>query len=111
MTRLNTREIRLWVSCLMALAVCALPQAHAACVGTQTGDLAEIEDLAFRDPATALPQLANTILSTRPGCRIAAIKHNPPPKLFPPRLNFSIPNASATRHASCPPAPPKQASV
>ena len=59
----------------MALAVCALPQAHAACVGTQTGDLAEIEDLAFRDPATALPQLANTILSTAdmPPARRAAL--------------------------------------
>jgi diguanylate cyclase (GGDEF)-like protein len=30
-------------------------------VGTQAGDLAELETLAFRDPATALPQLANAI--------------------------------------------------
>jgi diguanylate cyclase (GGDEF)-like protein len=37
------------------------PSLHAACVGTQTGDLAELETLAFRDPATALPQLANAI--------------------------------------------------
>jgi diguanylate cyclase (GGDEF)-like protein len=38
-----------------------LPVAHAACVGTQTGDLAELETLAFRDPSTALPRLANSI--------------------------------------------------
>jgi len=37
--------------------------AHAACVGTQTGDLAAIDELAFRDPATALPQLAAAISS------------------------------------------------
>jgi len=37
--------------------------AHAACVGTQAGDLAAIDELAFRDPATALPQLAAAISS------------------------------------------------
>jgi len=37
--------------------------AHAACVGTQTGDLAAMEELAFRDPAAALPQLATMISS------------------------------------------------
>ncbi len=59
----------------MALAVNVLPQAYAACVGGQTGDLAEIEERAFRDPATALPQLANTITSTAdmPPARRAAL--------------------------------------
>jgi diguanylate cyclase (GGDEF)-like protein len=47
---------------LTALAVCLVaPAIRAACVGTQAGDLAELETLAFRDPATALPQLANAI--------------------------------------------------
>src|SRR5882672_6500371 len=59
----------------MALIVCILPRAHAACVGTQGGDLAELEELAFRDPATALPQLANTITATAdmPPARRAAL--------------------------------------
>jgi diguanylate cyclase (GGDEF)-like protein len=61
--RPNTRKVRLSVSGLLALTAFVLPQAYAACVGTQTGDLAEIEERAFRDPATALPQLANTISS------------------------------------------------
>jgi diguanylate cyclase (GGDEF)-like protein len=47
---------------LTALATClSAPAIRAACVGSQTGDLAELEELAFRDPAAALPQLANTI--------------------------------------------------
>jgi diguanylate cyclase (GGDEF)-like protein len=73
--RSNSREIRLWVSCLTALATCMLPQAHAACVGTQTGDLAEIEERAFRDPASALPELANTISTSAdmPPARRAAL--------------------------------------
>jgi diguanylate cyclase (GGDEF)-like protein len=58
-----TRKVRLSVSCLLALAFSVLPEANAACVGTQTGDLAELEQRAFRDPATALPQLASTISS------------------------------------------------
>ena len=59
----------------MALAANVLPQAYAACVGGQTDDLAEIEERAFRDPATALPQLANTITSTAdmPPARRAAL--------------------------------------
>jgi diguanylate cyclase (GGDEF)-like protein len=59
----------------MALATCMLPQAHAACVGTQTGDLAEIEERAFRDPASALPELANTISTSAdmPPARRAAL--------------------------------------
>ena len=59
----------------MALAICALPQANAACVGTQTGDLAELEERAFRDPASALPELANTISSATdmPPARRAAL--------------------------------------
>src|SRR3954470_11243804 len=40
-----------------------MPMAHAACVGQQAGDLAEIEERAFRDPAKALPALANTLSS------------------------------------------------
>ena len=39
----------------------AIPGAHAACVGQQTGDLAALDELAFRDPASALPQLAAAI--------------------------------------------------
>jgi diguanylate cyclase (GGDEF)-like protein len=48
---------------------------HAACVGTQTGDLAPMEELAFRDPATALPQLAAQIASAvdMPPTRRAAL--------------------------------------
>jgi diguanylate cyclase (GGDEF)-like protein len=73
--RPNTRKVRLSVSGLLALAAFALPQAHAACVGSQTGDLAELEERAFRDPATALPQLANTISSAAdmPPTRRAAL--------------------------------------
>jgi len=41
----------------------AIPGAHAACVGQQTGDLAALDELAFRDPAAALPQLAAAISS------------------------------------------------
>ena len=48
---------------------------HAACVGTQTGDLAPMEELSFRDPATALPQLAEQITSAEdmPPTRRAAL--------------------------------------
>jgi diguanylate cyclase (GGDEF)-like protein len=41
----------------------AIPGARAACVGQQTGDLAAMEEMAFRDPAAALPQLAAAISS------------------------------------------------
>jgi diguanylate cyclase (GGDEF)-like protein len=47
---------------LLVLAV-AVPGAHAACVGQQTTDLATLDELAFRDPASALPQLAAAISS------------------------------------------------
>ncbi len=58
----NPSPIRRHIVCLTALATCLFaPAIRAACVGGQTGDLAELERLAFRDPATALPQLANTI--------------------------------------------------
>src|SRR4051812_15210701 len=57
----TTRNIRLGLACLLLLAAGYQPRAYAACVGTQTGDLAEIEELAFRDPAAALPQLASRI--------------------------------------------------
>jgi diguanylate cyclase (GGDEF)-like protein len=35
--------------------------AYAACVGSQSGDLAALEELAFRDPAVALPRLATAV--------------------------------------------------
>jgi diguanylate cyclase (GGDEF)-like protein len=73
--RPNTRKVRLSVSGLLAMTAFVLPQVQAACVGSQTGDLAEIEERAFRDPATALPQLANTISSATdmPPTRRAAL--------------------------------------
>src|SRR5688572_8998195 len=46
--------------CLLALIALA-PATYAACVGSQTGDLAALEELAFREPASALPQLATAI--------------------------------------------------
>jgi diguanylate cyclase (GGDEF)-like protein len=44
-------------------------------VGTQTGDLAPMEQLAFRDPAAALPQLASAISASgdMPATRRAAL--------------------------------------
>jgi len=59
--RTNTGKGWLTVSCLLALLAFVLPPANAACVGTQTGDLAAITTLELRDPATALPQLATLI--------------------------------------------------
>ncbi len=50
------------LGCLLVLAA-SISGAHAACVGTQTGDLAAIEELAFREPSAALPQLAAMISS------------------------------------------------
>jgi diguanylate cyclase (GGDEF)-like protein len=73
--RPNTRKASLCRSGLLALSILVLQPTYAACVGTQTGDLAAIEDLAFRDPATALPQLA-TLISTNvdmPPARRAAL--------------------------------------
>jgi diguanylate cyclase (GGDEF)-like protein len=49
---------------LLALAAGVAPDVHAACVGSQTGDLAELEERAFRDPAAALPELARIISSS-----------------------------------------------
>jgi diguanylate cyclase (GGDEF)-like protein len=74
----NTRKVELRVGCLLALGISSFllsPGAHAACVGQQTGDLAAMEALAFRDPAAALPQLANTISTTTdmPPTRRAAL--------------------------------------
>jgi diguanylate cyclase (GGDEF)-like protein len=73
--RPNTRKFRLRISCLLALSAVVQPAAHAACVGAQTGDLADLEERAFRDPATALPQLANTISTSAdmPAARRAAL--------------------------------------
>jgi diguanylate cyclase (GGDEF)-like protein len=72
--RPNTRKVRLRISCLLALAAC-VPGAYAACVGTQSGDLAALEELAFRDPANALPRLAADISSATdmPATRRAAL--------------------------------------
>jgi diguanylate cyclase (GGDEF)-like protein len=63
------------VSCLLALASSLASVGHAACVGQQGGDLADLEDRAFRDPATALPQLANSLTSAAdmPPTRRAAL--------------------------------------
>jgi diguanylate cyclase (GGDEF)-like protein len=60
---------------LLALALCPLSAAQAACVGQQTGDLADLEARAFRDPARALPELANTLSTTAdmPATRRAAL--------------------------------------
>jgi diguanylate cyclase (GGDEF)-like protein len=73
--RANTRKARLPVSCLLALSALVLQPVYAACVGTQTGDLAAIENLAFRDPAVALPQIAGLISSNgdMPPTRRAAL--------------------------------------
>jgi diguanylate cyclase (GGDEF)-like protein len=70
----KTRKVKLRVGCLLALGF-LLPPVHAACVGQQTGDLARMEQLTFRDPATALPQLATTITTTTdmPPTRRAAL--------------------------------------
>ena len=59
MIQKNTGMLRP-AGCLLALIALA-PATHAACVGSQTGDLAALEELAFREPATALPQLAAAI--------------------------------------------------
>lgn len=64
MIRTNTGNNRRLAGCLLALFAVA-PAVHAACVGSQTGDLTALEDLAFRDPASALPQLATAISSTQ----------------------------------------------
>jgi diguanylate cyclase (GGDEF)-like protein len=70
----KTRKVGLRVGFLLALGLAA-PSVHAACVGQQTGDLARLEQLAFRDPATALPQLADTIstVADMPTTRRAAL--------------------------------------
>jgi diguanylate cyclase (GGDEF)-like protein len=60
----TARKAKLRVGCLLAIALTPIAPVHAACVGQQTGELAAMETLAFRDPAAALPQLANLISST-----------------------------------------------
>jgi len=72
--QVNTGKIRRLTGCLLALVAFA-PVTYAACVGSQSGDLATLEDLAFRDPATALPQLATAISSSgdMPPTRRAAL--------------------------------------
>jgi diguanylate cyclase (GGDEF)-like protein len=72
--RLNTGKIQRLTGCLLALVAFA-PATHGACVGSQPGDLAPLEELAFRDPASALPQLATAISSAgdMPATRRAAL--------------------------------------
>jgi diguanylate cyclase (GGDEF)-like protein len=71
----HTRKVKLRVGCLLALGLPLLQPVNAACVGQQTGDLARMEELAFRDPASALPQLATAISSASdmPPTRRAAL--------------------------------------
>jgi diguanylate cyclase (GGDEF)-like protein len=59
----------------LALAACIAPLTNAACVGQQSGDLADLEVRAFRAPATALPELAKIISSSAdmPATRRAAL--------------------------------------
>ncbi|HTU68477.1 MAG TPA: GGDEF domain-containing protein [Steroidobacteraceae bacterium] len=75
MNRASTRKVRLRVSGFLTLALFVMPAAHAACVGQQSGDLADLEERAFRDPAKALPELANTLSSAAdmPATRRAAL--------------------------------------
>jgi len=56
----NTGRFRQVFGVLLALSALS-SIADAACLGTQGGDLAALEELAFRDPATALPKLATAI--------------------------------------------------
>ncbi len=63
------------VGCLLVLTSIFAPAAFAACVGQQGGDLTDLENRAFRDPATAMPQLASTLASSTdmPTTRRAAL--------------------------------------
>jgi diguanylate cyclase (GGDEF)-like protein len=56
----NTGRFRRAVGVLLALSAFS-SVADAACLGSQGGELAALEELAFRDPAVALPQLATAI--------------------------------------------------
>jgi diguanylate cyclase (GGDEF)-like protein len=56
----NTGRFQQGLAVLLALGAFS-PVAGAACLGTQGGDLTALEELAFRDPASALPQLATAI--------------------------------------------------
>jgi diguanylate cyclase (GGDEF)-like protein len=72
----NNRPRIVWrLGWLLALTACVAPLANAACVGEQSGDLAELESRAFRDPKGVLPELANTISSSAdmPTTRRAAL--------------------------------------
>ncbi len=78
MIRANTRKVRLRAGGLLAFFVCTgltVPAVQAACVGTQTGDLAPLEELAFREPSAALPKLADLLSSSAdmPPTRRAAL--------------------------------------
>jgi len=72
--RRNARTYQHCLASLLALVVSS-SVTHAACIGTQTGELAAMEELAFRDPAGALPKLAAEITSARdmPPTRRAAL--------------------------------------
>ena len=56
----NTGRFRRAFGVLLALSAFS-SVADAACLGSQGGELAALEELAFRDPAAALPQLATAI--------------------------------------------------
>jgi diguanylate cyclase (GGDEF)-like protein len=73
--RPNAVKTRPCIGWLLLLAACVVPHAHAACVGAQSGDLADLEERAFSTPATALPELANLIASSNdmPATRRAAL--------------------------------------
>ena len=58
----NTGRFRQGLAVLLAMGALS-SAANAACLGTQGGDLLALEELAFRDPASALPQLATAISS------------------------------------------------
>ncbi|HET9475408.1 MAG TPA: diguanylate cyclase [Steroidobacteraceae bacterium] len=60
MIQSNTGRFRQGLAILLVLGAFSAV-ADAACLGTQGGDLQPLEELAFRDPASALPQLATAI--------------------------------------------------
>lgn len=70
----NSGTIARLTGCLLAFAACA-PGAQAACVGTQSGELAPLEELAFREPAVALERVSQLMSADQdmPATRRAAL--------------------------------------
>jgi diguanylate cyclase (GGDEF)-like protein len=70
-----SRKVRRRFGWLLLALVASVPGAYAACVGAQGGDLAPLEEMAFRDPKSALPRLAQMISSPQdmPTTRRAAL--------------------------------------